>query len=330
MRTAREQSTSDERSRAKTSVCLFIMVLGGSTGIRAAAIEGDVELLKRTALMIREDHDRIQYWQGSAVIESHMLDLDGNLLSHKKSRAQYWTSTDVNAVRWSMVYDDFKNRATANDVLYTGETGKTWDEMIKGDRFYRYRDYFTTPTGERKNGLTIWPRTKPRRNAYTTTFDPYWYLTNKGMDMCERLLFFYDEVDNPRLTPQKIWQTGSLVFAETKSKERTTTYTLDHAKGGNLIEYVNRSSTGIERTTWKYEEKDGVWVPKEFFLTHKVSDDSYGFGERWHKVIFIKNVVNVPIDPSEFTLESLGLKPGERISDTIQATRYYYKKTGND
>jgi hypothetical protein len=330
MRSASEQLNSSDHSHPKTCVWLFVMVLGVSSGISAAAIEGDVELLKRTALMIRENHDRIQYWQGSAAIESRMVDLGGDLLSTKKSRVQYWTSTDANAIRWSMVYDDYKNRATTDDAFYTGETGKTWDEMKKGDRFYRYRDYFTTPAGDRKNGLTIWPLRKPRFHVYTTTFDPYWYLTNKGMDMCDRLLFFYDEVDNPNLTPIKIWQTASLVFVETRSVERTTTYTLDHAKGGNLIKYENISPTGIERTTWEYEEKDGVWVPKEFLLTHSVDDDSYGFGDRRHKVTFTKNIVNVPIDPSEFTLESLGLKPGERISDTIQGTGYSYEKSGSD
>jgi hypothetical protein len=53
--------------------------------------------------------------------------------------------------------------------------------------------------------------------------------------------------------------------------------------------------------------------------------DANEWAWRDFRVTFAGNVVNQPIDPCEFTLESLGVKLGDRVSDTTLKLSYLYK-----
>jgi hypothetical protein len=317
------------RKYARAHPGVFLVTLGIVLHPVAAraGVEGDLELLQRTAMMIRENRDKIRYWQGSATINVDEKDRQGAWLRQEKRSASFWLSRDLDAVRWSMSIDSLKSPDAAGRLVEAQGVLRRTDEMKKGQTFYRYRDYYITREGENKKGLNIYPLERADRAAYSTTFDPMWYFTLKGLDMTDRLMFFFHEARNPEIMPTKVWQEGRLVILEIDSERVLSRHVFDLERGGNLIEYTGKEyNVGSERRTWAYEQQGGAWVPKEFLFVHEQSvADASEWAWRDFRVTFAGNVVNQPIDPCEFTLESLGVKLGDRVSDTTLKLSYSYE-----
>jgi hypothetical protein len=98
------------RKYARAHIGVYLVTLGivWHPVAARAGVEGDLELLQRTAMMIRENRDKIRYWQGSATINVDEKDRQGAWLRQEERSASFWLSRDLDAVRWSMSIDSLK------------------------------------------------------------------------------------------------------------------------------------------------------------------------------------------------------------------------------
>ena len=102
------------------------------------------------------------------------------------------------------------------------------------------------------------------------------------------------------------------------------TYDLD--KGGNVVEFIGKYISGNpERLAEEVREMDyalqgGTWVPT------KMSRKNFREGVlvQEEDIIFSNENVNEPLDESNFTLESIGLRPGDGVSDQRTGLDYIY------
>ena len=67
-------------------------------------------------------------------------------------------------------------------------------------------------------------------------------------------------------------------------------------------------------------QTESIWTPYEYsYRNHKKNRTTL------RKIIFINSALNTAIDPSEFTIEKLGIRPGDMIQDTRIGEAYPYK-----
>jgi hypothetical protein len=294
-----------------------------------ALLEGDPELLRITAKAQTENRDRIESWQGQAQVETSREDVNG-VMHREKSLYDFVFSRKYDATKWKWTGQE---RYIREDLL-NGEDppSENWQyntttEMRKGNAFYVCAPHVITYEGERQNTLVIWPREKSQDGVYSYSFDPMWYLTGKmtagGDDLPEMLLIFYRRANNPKFAPDtvlKVSRKDNLVVFETNYKNESmyvvNRHTFDLSKGGSVMEYYAESNSGTEQRRWTYEQQDGVWIPKTFVFSHTLKAPGFlGLTKRTRKVNFVYNILNQSIPSSEFSIKSLGLKNGGRISD---------------
>jgi len=285
-----------------------------------ALLEGDPELLRITAKAQTENRNRIESWQGQAQVETSREDANG-VMHLERSLYDFVFSRKHDATKWKWTG---QKRYIREDLL-TGEDppSENWPHNIKTEMRKGNAFYVCPPDLRAENALVIWPREKSQDGVYSYSFDPMWYLTGKMTvdldDLPEMLLIFYRRANDPKFAPYNkltVKRDGDLVVFETRFDDLVNRHTFDLSKGGCTMEYYAQSENGTELRQWIYEQKDGVWAPKTFIFSHKTkTPGALGQIKRTRKVNFINNVLNQPIPPSEFSIKSLGLRDGGRISD---------------
>ncbi len=290
-----------------------------------ALFEGDPELLRITAKAEIDNRSRIESWQGQAQVETSREDANG-VLTREKSLFDFVFSRKDDATKWKWMGQE---RYIREDLLNSEDPpSENWaynttTEMRKGNAFYVCAPDIITPEGERQNTLVIQPREKSQEGAYSYSFDPMWYLTGKMTidldDLPEMLLFTYRHANDPKFAPDntfKVERAEDIVIFETRIEDLINRHTFDLSKGGIVTEYYAESKSGVELRQWTYEQKDDVWIPKTFIFSHKTNiPGSLVQTNITRKVNFVSNILNQPVPSSEFSIKSLGLKDGGRISD---------------
>ncbi len=309
----------------------FVIVMSAVLPAKAV-LEGDPELLRMTAMAQKNNRERIDTWQGSSQVEVIYEDSNGVTL-HEKSLSDFVFGRQQEATRWKWNLEERYIREEGQLVLDDSAwTKEISNKMTKKDAFYVCEPAFTTKEGERRNTLVIWPVRKARRKVYSYSFDPMWYLTGPmtagGDDLTEMLMAFYQRANNPEFAPGhtlKVMRDSNLIVFETRNEGIVNRHEFDLSKGGNVVKYYGESNTGNELREWTYEQKDGVWIPKTFTLNINNNTSQPGvLSKRIRKVTFVENTLNHPVDPSEFSLEKLGVRVGMRVSDQKMGLFYLY------
>jgi len=82
---------------------------------------------------------------------------------------------------------------------------------------------------------------------------------------------------------------------------------------------------------WTYEEKDGVWIPKTWTKIIEWDPPAFdGCTKYTRTVMFVENILNRPVPASEFSLDKLGVKVGDKVSDHKLGFPYQYVGTPDD
>lgn len=277
-------------------------------------VTGDVAFLPVTALLQQENLKRIRTWQGEATIEYTRIE-NGEVQVHLDASAEFVLDETRDAVRWRWSTLRHEDRHDG-DLVGRPTLLEEIDAMIKGKGFYKYTFGYTTREGERHKSLVIFPRERAYREKGLYQFHPKYSMTPYRRDMQDFLWYAYKHRDDPQYTPSTVRREGQLVIMEKRREGILERYTFDTDKGGALMLYENNRPDGQETFEYTFEEHTGAWVPKveTSYYEHR---DAEQILVRKQRVEFVRNVVNEPIPESEFTLERLGVRPGDRVSDHL-------------
>jgi hypothetical protein len=296
----------------------------------AGVIEGDLELLKMTALAQRDNVQRISTWQGSSSVESSHEDAQG-VSWREQSTFHFVFSRAHEATRWEWKGQSRYVRPglTVGDKLVDPNWPWSWtNEMRKGDAFYKYWLGRITKEGQRAGTLVIWPSREAEKGIFSYSFDPMWYLKGRitaGADDLAALLMEYYERAGVYNRNWKINRDADLVIFEMRNEGVLNRFVFDLSKGGSPIQVLIESSAGTQTREWIYEQRGDVWVPKSFTLTCDwLQPEPDGETKLTRKITFTENVLNRPVAATEFSLAKLGVKAGDRVSDHKLGLFYRY------
>jgi hypothetical protein len=309
---------------------LIIMV--GIPPVRGA-LKGDIDLLRLVATAHQANRAAIDTWQGHAEIESTLADAKGPILQDKFS-VEFLSDCRREVTRWTWTQNE---RYVREGVKMGGEpvskvVMEPINAMMTRMGYYRRAPSITTREGKRLCTLVIWPPERARRASQSECFNPMWYLTGQMTkatdDLVQRLVFLYRRVKNDGDQRIKATREGDVVMLELDWGTVLNRHYFSLVRGGNVVKYFGRDQSSTEQREWTYEQKGGVWLPKTFIFNYKTdSPEILGNTSRSWKVTFVENIVNEPIPVSEFTLQSLGYKSSEQLSDRREYQAPIYENT---
>lgn len=225
-------------------------------------------------------------------------------------KAAFWVDFTLPAVRYEMQTDytelDYlDNEFKKNDSYpYIG--------IIRPEKglFLRYTDPLAGEGSKRR--LAILPSGNEFfKQYYDFTFDPRFYFrygSGKHVENFRLLATSGDPLEDYSCETQ-----GNLVTI----RSSLNTYRFDMSKGCNLVYHNTDYGDYLQsEQIMDYIEKDGVFVPSLADL--RIADGA----DLWHryihrKVVFRNQEVNVPIEESVFKMDSLVLKHGDEVNDTL-------------
>lgn len=94
----------------------------------------------------------------------------------------------------------------------------------------------------------------------------------------------------------------------------------DVSKGGNLVEEQVWDDKTAKTTRSEYELVEGVWLIRSQVLNQEWPPAK----GRVCRIQWKSLVVNKPLDASEFSMATLGVRPGDPVYDMVTQTRREY------
>lgn len=304
---------------------LTIIVLLRPFPCLSGGIKGDKELLKTVALRHKANLESILTWKGEAFEERRSTKKVDNYDYMLDSKLTFSYDQLQNSVRWNREPQEF--RAESKGKSFSSTFSWYNSAIITEKASYTYRKSGTDQNGNVTFRVIIDEPYKGVRKIGNKGFDPRYFFSDAGNITYKRLMFLYENADNPKLTERHIKREGDLVIMTLeKTVEggiRTKRQVFDLSAGGNLIESYSLAPTSENHREYEYEEKSGVWILKSYKrlnITHR-EDGSH---RSTRTIKWSNSVVNVPLEEDEFTIDKLGVKPGDYIQDTKIGMMYKY------
>ena len=322
----------------RASQRIWLLALIGLTFCRALHVQadvGDAELLRTVSQEHRSNIERIRTWSGT-IRESmdSAIPVQGNdpFVIHSKAIIEFACDRPRKSFRSNYLCMDRTTEGelegvdsdnqpvrpgmgvmVVDDCYYrcSYDAGIDWlpaqkgasDERGTASRVPLTRVAVIRPAGERR---------KPE--ALGNEIDPFYWFTYRGKDTGECFGVYSgwaeEKADfSSRVTVGHERDRVTLRIGDSNGHNR---YVADLQQGANLVEYDAADSTGT-RENWKYEYESvsGIWVPKQVRLEiHGPDGSHYVRTLSWEK-----NVVNEPVEETEFALTKLGLRRGDKVQD---------------
>jgi len=291
-----------------------------------AGIQGDVELLKTVALRHKANFESILTWKGEAFEERRSTKKVDNYDYMLGSKLTFSYDQLQNSVRWNREPQEF--RAESKGKSFSSTFSWYNSAIITEKASYTYRKSGTDENGNITFRVIIDEPYKGVRKIGNKGFDPRYFFSDAGNNnIYKRLIFLYENADNPKLTERHVKREGDLVIMTLeKTVEggiRTERQVFDLSAGGNLIEFYNSGPTYENHREYEYEEKSGVWILKSYKKLN-ITHHEDGTHRSTRTIKWSNSVVNVPLEEDEFTMDKLGVKPGDYIQDNKIGRIYKY------
>ncbi|MDH4240362.1 MAG: hypothetical protein OEW48_12440 [Phycisphaerae bacterium] len=287
-----------------------------------ASLQGEIDLLETTAMAHRSNLEQILTWKGRATYEvkDEIENDKGKVpMYYRKSSVLFLLDHTQKATRWNMKVEDYALGANMPDEV---EVIETTNGMKKDNSFYQVEPLMISKEGQKINTLKIMSIENAVSAFKDSTFDPMWYLTRSGHNISKFLLFLHQKANSLKVSG-KIKRNGDIVSLEISEGTLFNYYEFNLDKGGNLIKYIGKSKRGEDVYTWTYENIEDTWVPKMF--EHVNIDRRHERLRRLsQRVEFMQHIINVPIDPCEFTLDKIGVTVGTPVTDLKMGFFYKY------
>ena len=305
-----------------------------------ALIHGDVELLKTVALQHKANFESLITWKGEALEE--MISTRGDNYDYMvRSKCIFAYDKLQNAARWNKQPQE--NRFMVGGKSLRDIKAIYNSAMVKGKYSYEY-----SALGQ-SNGKDVFhliiDKRKRASDWESWTFEPRYFFSGAvgdplgpggGDRLYDRLMFMYDKVKD---SPEFQWYvkraadrvTLEVAFGENNANSEK--YVFDLSAAGNVLTYHNNGPDYENVYDYEYEKISGVWVPKSFNWKN-ITQKQQGAGARKSSrtIQWSNSVVNVPFEEDEFTVEKLGVKRGDQVSNWIIDMGYDYGDfpTGSD
>ena len=292
----------------------------------SGGIKGDKELLKTVALMHKANFDSILTWKGEAIEERRSSKKEDNYDFMLKSKATFAYDQLQNSVRWNREPQEYHSKYKGESYSHTSFRYNS--AIITDNSSYTYRMSGEDTNGNETYRVILDEPYKGVQRIGNKGFDPRYFFNYDGSyDFYKHLIFLYENADNPKMAERHVKREGDLVIMTLeKTVEngiRTKKDVFDLSAGGNLIECYSSGPTYENHREYEYEERSGVWVLKSYKqsnITHHEDGDL----KSTRVINWSNSVVNVPFEEDEFTIEKLGVKPGDYIQDNKIGIMYNY------
>jgi hypothetical protein len=320
---------------------LMIFAAAAAPPALGNTFEGDVELLKKAALLHKANFDSLLTWKGQATEE--ITGTGGGRPDYlARNKITFAYDQMRNAVRWNKDPQEFKAGPGAEN--YATEADHQ-SNMIIGDKsFYYSWTGQAKEDGARSYDLIVsGPEDVSEWKAYAFHFNVRWFFAHPVSDYPgdEELMRMYDIARKPkeemydektgRRLEGQVKQEGDLVILEvqltldTEGNKAIYRDVYDLSRGGNLIECHNANADGDYLYTYEYEEKAGIWVPKSSTRASTTKRSNGEYRRLTRTVKWDSSAINVPFAEDEFTLAKMGMRPGDQIHDRrVGLQRYTY------
>jgi len=303
--------------RVPSVLALALGLLIPSTCLGGMA--GDKELFLLVAAGFKANMENVRSWKGQATVEMQTAGDPGGSGTRRKASADFVYDRDTEAVRWAW-------RQTEGVRDGKAETPYVARGMLHRNRIYRLSLMrLDEPPAAALLRIDPRPEGPVPVAAWGDEFHPMAHFKQIGHDTPRIMEWYYENADNPKIIGGSIKKEGTLITVEVGDHAVVNRYVFDTAQGCNLVSYYAKDSAVEESHSFSYAAVDGVFLPAS--ATHKNVNTS-GNAPRTMtvNVEFDKNVVNASVGAEEFTLEKLGVRPGDRIVDTVANINYLYKQ----
>lgn len=292
-----------------------------------ALIKGDMELLKIIALKHKSNFESILTWKGEAFEER--TSTRGDWYEYMiKNKCTFAYDQLRDAVRWNKEPQECRRVQHGEQQLdFIGEDNNYNSTMFKDGTYFKYSG-FGQPNDKNKvfHNLVI-GETEMAKGSEGHCLDPRYFLSYPGgITIYSRLMLLYNHANDKTEVGRSVKREGDLVTLQYSPDEtRTSREVYDLSARGNMVEYYSKTPTVEITKNYTYEKKSGVWILKSFVIT-TINHRKNGEIQKWTRMVnWTNSVVNVPFEEDEFTLEKLGVKHGDHISDHRVNKGYRYE-----
>lgn len=307
----------------------IILMLAFSTKPGVAVIKGDIELLNLIADGYEANFEKLKTWQGEANMD---WSLDSKIQTDvryqsEKQKATFLVVRNFNAAKWTN--ESFERILNQNGTKHELDPERS-SGMMKKNRVYTMD--LPDKQSEEDHSLYLQINAKDQvvLNFESKHFDPLHILeTISSSPIPERLRGYYNNWNNPKLSPGNITRDGDIVtFEVTQQISKGTVverHVFDLSKGCSLLEYYN-SSPHLSETHWQltYEKVSGVFVPNSISMRYEDKRPGQKRITKKNAVITTK-MVNESVKAEEFELDKLGWRPGDEIIDAVSNSNTLYE-----
>jgi hypothetical protein len=289
-----------------------------------ARVGGDVELLKLTANTYQANREKIDTWTCEADITTSRT-VGGVVQFSGQMHCTFVFSKALGAHKWQVRQQDSYRAKDGHVVVNRPEVR---NGMTKDDMSYRM-DYFESAA--RPFNLVIQSRQEAVVLPRLVDFDPFSYMHDLGRGDVHDMLMTYAAFSGPQVFAS-VERNGDMVILKEGGEGCSARREFDLARGGNVVLYrLSQPEKGyLDEDKCDFESVSGVFVPKEITLKQqREAGTPQEMVIDWH-IVLTKNAVNGAVDPSEFTLLGLGLRPGDYVHDRRLEGVYQYPPLSKD
>jgi hypothetical protein len=303
----------------RRAVLLISAFLLSAIAIAQEQVKAPKEVVSDVIVKHRANRGRIRSWTGTVQVLDVRQEADGSG-ARWRSEATFIHRTEPYAVRWKWVQLPVQEGEKTLST-FAGENGIEQG----GQQFQLILDQFPGTLEPIRSTRKSAPA--DMRGPLRTSFRPMDWLGYRGRSIADYLEAFIpilDQIDQFPAHGIVIAQEGDVVTFSIDGPDLLNAYEIDLAKGANPISYRAERRIGGqvvigELWQWKYEQKGETWLPVEVHLKHE-SWTVEANGQRstapkttQRTIRWTQSDVNQPIGDNEFTLDKIGIRPGELV-----------------
>lgn len=320
---------------AKVSILTMLAIVLSLTAFPClGGLHGDVELLKTVALTHKANFESLMTWKGEAFEELIATCENPRKDYMLRNKCTFAYDKSQNAARWNKEPQEHRHVVEGKEVHWEKIRFSYNSGMVKGKCSYKYfvggerdgKDVFSLVVDHLKGPRSLGIFTDD------TTLEPGYFFADCGAGgpMYDRLMWMYNNADLVKASSGNVLylkRAGNLVTVEfwMPKQKCTQKYVFDLSVGGNLIEYLNEYSKAETVVEFQYEQMSEVWIPKSYNYKNITGKQKGSGAQKSSRMIRWSNsVVNVPFEENEFTVDKLGVKPGDKVSNWIINDSYKY------